>query len=145
MAETQVGVAKIFGLGSAALATLAGACTLTIEDTDGGHEFEIERTEGQDGEIENMCAWGEKLTLSMNFVPKAATRALAYTELAKSKPGLLAKVVISAHPITLLNGDYNYIGGWTVKNTKKGLAVVGIKLEANIANRTSLTAAVLVG
>lgn len=146
--EAQVGVAKIFGLGAAAMVTLTGAAYLTIEDADLVHDFDVQELTGQDGNVETMIAFKERYDITINFAPKGNiaatnTRAQAITSILNSKPAPLTKVVLSGFDVAAFNGDYNYVGGWNPKLTKEGVVVSGIKLRAHIANRVSLTSAAL--
>lgn len=144
--ETQVGVAKIYlGLKDATIVTLTGAATVTAEDADLEHNFDIDEHEGQDGNIETMIACKERLEVTINFAPNGATRAAAITSAANMIPGMLTKVILAGFAVAKYNGDYNYIGGMTIKTTKKGVVMQGLKLRAHIANRASLTQPVIAG
>lgn len=144
--ETQVGIAKIWGMKDATWAIGAATIISTLDDADAKHGFKKEDLTGQDGNIETKIAWQEKIEVTINFAPKGTSRALAIAQLVASKPTMLAKVTLSGFPGGVgfgFNGDYNYVGGWNVKMTKEGPLVSGIQLEADIVNRANLTAGVL--
>src|SRR5436190_14650457 len=144
--ETQVGVAKIFlGLKDGTITTLTGAATITAEDADLEHNFDLEEHEGQDGNVESMMGCKERLDVTINFAPNGATRAVAINSAANSWPSMLSKVVLAGFSVAKYNGDYNYIGGATCKTTKKGVVMQGLKLRAHLANRASLTQPVIAG
>lgn len=143
--ETQVGVAKIFSLSGAAMETLEGAATITMESADFEHKFKLEESAGQDGDVETLFASNEQFDISINFMPKGATRADAATQADELIPAPLSKVTLSDFAISKYNGDYNYIGGATIKLVRDKECVMGMKLRAYIGNRDSLTAPAIVG
>ena len=144
MAETQVGKAKIYGLSGATAVTLEGAATITIESADFEHKFKLDESAGQDGDCETLFGANEQYDISINFMPNGATRSAAADSAANMIPAPLAKVVLSGFAINRYNGDYNYVGGATIKMVRDKECVMGIKLRAYIANRASLTAAAIV-
>jgi hypothetical protein len=141
--ETQVGIAKVFSVIAGALVTLTGAATITIEDANLEHQFDMDAHEGQDGNVETLIAYNERLEVTCNFAPNGAARTDAIASAANSFPGMISKVVLSGFKIAKLNANYNYIGGASVKMTKKGVAIMGMKLRSYIANNASLVAAVI--
>jgi hypothetical protein len=143
--ETQTGLAKIFGLGSAAMTVLTGAATITISSADIEHQFDTAEDTDQEGNVETIVGFKERLAVTIDFYPNGATRAAAIASIANTKPAMLSKVVLASFDTAAYNGDYNYLGGWNVKTTREGIVVAGIKLVAHIANRTSLTTAVISG
>lgn len=143
--ETQTGLAKIFGLGSAAITVLTGAATLTLSTAGVTHDFDLLEDEDQEGNVETMFAWKERLEGELDFIPNGATRAAAITSLANSKPSMISKVVLASFDCAVYNGDWNYVGGWRVTATRTGILVASMRIRAHIANRSSLTAAVISG
>src|SRR5262245_63827442 len=143
--ETQVGVAKIFGLIGATMTTLTGAATVTIENAEGEDKFKLDESKGQDGNVETLFASDQQFDVTIDFMPNGATRAAAASSLTNSRPVPLTKVTLSDFTAVALNGDYNYIGGWKVKLVRDKEVVCGIKLRAYLANRASLTAGAIVG
>lgn len=143
--EVQAGSAKIFSTRSGALATLSGAATLTIENADLEHKFKMDEIKGQDGDTETLIASDPQYDVTINFMPNGATRAAAVSSAANLIPDPLSKVTLSGFSVARLNGDYNYIGGGTIKMVRDKECVMGLKLRAYITNRTSLTSAVIVG
>ena len=143
--ETQTGTAKIFGMIGATAVTLVGAATITIEDSDLEHKFDLQELEGQDGNIETLIAFNEQLEVTINFAPNGATRAATKNSAANMFPDMITKVVLSGYDVAKFNGNYNYIGGATAKMTKKGPVLQGLKIRAYIANRASLTGTVVAG
>ena len=143
--ETQVGTAKIFGLIGGTAVTLVGAATVTIENADLEHKFKLEESIGQDGNCETLFATNEQYDIAINFMPNGATRAAAATSAANMIPAPLSKVVLSGFAVARYNGDYNYVGGATIKMVRDKECVMNIKLRAYIANRASLTSPAIVG
>lgn len=143
--ETQIGVAKIFGLIGGTMVVLTGSATITMESADLEHKFETQKSKGQDGNTETVYGSDETFDVSINFAPNGNTRAAAATSLANCRPAMLTKVVLSGFAAAVYNGDYNYMGGWNVKMVRDKELVCGIKLTAYIANRISLTAGVING
>lgn len=143
--EVQVGVAKIFGLIGGTATTLEGAATITIENADFEHKFKLEESLGQDGNCETLYATNEQFDIAINFMPNGATRAAAATSAANMVPSPLSKVVLSGFSVARYNGDYNYVGGATIKLVRDKECVMNLKLRAYIANRSSLTSAAIVG
>jgi hypothetical protein len=137
--ETQVGVAKIFGLIGATVVVLTGAATITLEKADVEHTFDLHDHEGQDGNVESIIGYNERLEVTIDFAPNGAARTDAITSAANSWPGMLSKVVLSAFKIAKFNGNYNYVGGAKVACTKKGVAVMSMKLRQNLANAGTTT------
>lgn len=143
--ETQVGVAKVFGLRGAALETLEGAATITMESADFEHKFKLDESLGQDGDVETLFASKEEYEISINLMPTGASRAAAADQAVDLIPAPLSKVTLSEFAIESFNGDYNYIGGATIKMVRDKECVMGMKLRAFIANRDSLTAPAIEG
>lgn len=143
--ETQVGVAKIFSVINGTLTTLSGAATLTVENADLEHKFKLDESKGQDGNTETLFGSDEQYDVTINFMPNGATRAAAVTSAANLIPSMLSKVVLASFAIARLNGDYNYIGGGSIKMVRDKECVMGLKLRAYIANRSSLTQPAIVG
>lgn len=148
--ETQVGVAKIFSLIGGAMLTLSGAATITMEDASLEDHFDMEPHEGQDGNVETLIAYNQYFDCTINFAPNGNARTDAIASAARSLPGPLTKVGLSGFKIAKFNdpsggsnANYNYIGGGTIKVTKKGIGIMGIKLRCYINNNASLTAAVI--
>lgn len=127
------------------MVTLTGAATITMDDADLEHNFDLTELENAGGDCETLIGANEKIDVTINFAPNGATRAAAATSAANSFPEMVTKVVLSSFAVAKFNGNYNYIGGCTAKATKKGVVMMGIKLRAYIANRASLTAGVIVG
>src|SRR5258705_232320 len=105
MAETQVGVAKIFGIAGALMATLTGAATITMENADLEHKFKLDESKGQDGNVETLFGSDEQFDVAINFMPNGATRAAAADSLANSRPAMLSKVTLSGFAAAEINGD----------------------------------------
>ena len=143
--ETQIGVAKIFGLIGATAVTLTGAATITMENADFEHKFKLEESIGQDGNCETLYATNEQYDIAINFMPNGATRAAAADSADGFIPAPLSKVVLSGFQIAKYNGDYNYVGGATIKLIRDKECVMNLKLRAYIANRASLTLPAIVG
>jgi len=146
--ETITGIAKVFGINAssssiATMVVLTGAATITITSIDGSHEFDMEELTGQDGNVETIMAWKERIAVSINWEPNGAARTNARTSLLNTKPAMLSKVVIANCSAPPLDGDYNYVGGWSPKLTPTGRVQISMKLLAHIANRASLTSAVI--
>lgn len=143
--ETQQGLAKIFAMIGATVTTLTGAATLTLTTSDFEDDFKLIEDPGQDGNIETLLAYNRVINGTIDFIPNGGTRAAAIISLANSLPGMITKVTLASYALSYVNGDYNYIGGWSPKFTREGLVVCGIKLRAYLANRAALTAGVIVG
>jgi hypothetical protein len=137
--ETQVGVAKIFSMIGATMVVLTGAATITMETASLEHNFTADDHEGQDGNVETIIGYNERLEISIDFAPNGAARTDAITSAANSWPAMLSKVVLSAFKVAKFNADFNYIGGASCKITKKGVAVMGVKLRRNLANSGTTT------
>lgn len=143
--EIQQGLAKIFGLGAAAMTVLTGAATLTITGADLSHENELIEDEDQEGNVETLIAYREKLECSIDFIPNGATRAAAIASAANCLPAMISKIVLASFDVAIYNGNWNYIGGWNIKKTRSGIVICGIKIRAHLANRAALTAGVISG
>lgn len=143
--ETQVGVAKIFAVITGTLTTIVGAATLTVENADLEHKFKLDESKGSDGNTETLFSTDEQYEISINFAPTGTSRANAATSAANLIPPPLSKVTLSEFAIERLNGDYNYIGGGSIKMVKDKECAMGLKLRAYLANRESLTQPAIVG
>ena len=143
--EIQVGVAKIFGIFGGSIVTLTGSATVTLENVDFEHKFKLEESIGQDGNCETLYATNEQYDIAINFMPNGATRAAAAVSADGFIPAPLSKVVLSGFQIAKYNGDYNYVGGATLKIVRDKECVGNMKLRAYIANRASLTSPAIVG
>ena len=142
--ETQVGVAKFFGLIGATMVSLTGSCTLTLESADIEDKFDLQKSKGQDGNTETMYASDQTLEVSINFAPNGDSRTAAGVSLVNCRPAPLEKVTLSGFAAAIYNGPFNYVGGWNVKMVRDKEIVCGIKLSAHLANRASLTAGVII-
>lgn len=143
--EIQQGLAKIFGLGAGAMTVLTGAATLTITGADVSHENDLIEDEDQEGNVETLIAFKERLEGSIDFIPNGATRAAAIISATNSQPGMITKIVLASFDVPVYNGNWNYIGGWNIKKTRSGIVICGIKIRAHLANRSALTAGVISG
>lgn len=147
--EIQVGKAKIFGLGAADM--LVGAAGTAVEQTITGSDinFDAEITEirNQEGETETMLASNAFYTLTINFMPTAATRALAITEAQKfTALTHLVKVTTSGFDVDIYNGNWVLTGlQVSGSNTDTMKFTLNLKAPKNSTTRTSLTAGVISG
>lgn len=114
-----------------------------MENADFEHKCKMDESKGQTGEVETVFFSDEQYEISINFMPKGASRAAAISQAANLIPALGTKVTLSGFDIARYNGDYNYIGGGTIKLVRDKECVMGMKLRAWITNRVSLTAGVL--
>ena len=139
--ETQVGVAKIFaflkadGTVAAAMAPLTGAATVTMENADFEHKFKMDESKGMDGNVETLFGSDEQYDISINFTPTAATRAGAIAQGETLIPAKLSKVTLSGFSLSKYNGDFNYVGGATIKLVRDKECVVGLKLRSWVGSR----------
>ena len=129
VAEVQVGVAKIYGLDGAAITGVAS----TIETGDLDFAFDTDEIKGQNGEVETIIASNTRKTLTINFAPSAATRALAITASTNASVGALVLVVLSGFTVIAYNANYNCMG-WTWNGKRDGYFVMTMKLQQNISN-----------
>lgn len=153
--EVQVGLAKIYGMwgGTAAAPTTPtiGLGTATMESADFAHDFTNEELVDAFGNVETAISTKETYDITISFMPNGATRALAGTALGNLIPAPQSKVTLSnfvgpSSSTGKINGDWRYIGGGTIKLTPTGPVVMGLRLRADIANRTALcTTAAIVG
>ena len=142
--ETQQGIAKIFAMDGATQVTLTGAATITMESADLEHQSDIEEIKGQSGETEQLISSNVNRTCTINFAPNGATRAAAIISCANAQPAQITKVVLSGFTVAAYNGDWNSMG-YSIKMGRADVVTMTLKLKAFIANRTSLTAGVVVG
>ena len=149
LVESQSGKAKIFGLYdstdgvAATVVTLVGAATITLHDGDLDDDFKLIEDPDQFGNTETLFAYDQKYNVTINFSPNGATRAAAKTSGLNMLPAKITKVVLAHFPLAHYNGNYNYIGGGTVKATREGMVIMGLKLRAYLLNRASLTGSVI--
>jgi hypothetical protein len=117
MAETQVGVARIFGVKNATVSVGA----VTIENADLEHKFHLDESKGQDGDTETAIASDEQFDLTINFMPHSGAAVI---------PEPLATITISGFEMADLNRNYRYIGGGSVKQVRDKECVAGLKLRS---------------
>jgi len=148
--EIQQGKAKIFGLGAADL--VLGAASVAVEQTITGSDLNFEskiiEIENQYGNTETLISSNPTLTLSINFMPTAATRTLAITEAQKfTAMTHLVKVVTSAFDVDLFNGKWNLMGlQIRGANTEAMTFVLSLKAWVDsTTTRDALTAGVVAG
>lgn len=110
--EIQTGKAKIYGLGAADV--VLGAATVveqTMTGADLSFDAAISEIQNQNGDTETLISSNPTLTLTINFMPTAATRALAITEAEKyTALSHLAKVTTSDFDVDMFNGKWNLMG-----------------------------------
>lgn len=147
--EAQVGKAKIYGLGAADMTV--GAANVATEQTMTGSDFsfdaEINEIRNQEGDTETMIASNPFYSLTINFMPTAATRALAITEAQKFTAAThLVKVVTSGFDVDVFNGKW-LLTGLQIRaaNTETATFVLNLRAPKATAQRDSLTAGVISG
>ena len=144
-AEVQVGSAKIFGMDGGTIAY--GAVTAqanSMEGVDVEDSSEMTEIKGQDGELATIISSNRTMSLTVQFVPSAGTRAAAITT-GRAMVALtpLVKVTLAGFTITEINGDY-VLESKSWKYTRDGYIVFTLKLKApmNSAARTAVTGTV---
>jgi hypothetical protein len=131
------GLALVYGSkGTITLKTPAGAALTsgaitTIESYDVTHEADVEQIKNSAGEVVAQVSANERITLSVTFIPSAAS--FAQAKLAAGLPAVNGSATIAATDgMTVggvsIDGDYVYSGGGSVKFTSSGKVMVTVTL-----------------
>jgi hypothetical protein len=131
------GLALVYGSkGTITLKTPAGSALTTgaittIESYDVTHEADVEQIKNSAGEVVAQVSANERITLSVTFIPSAAS--FAQAKLAAGLPAVNGSATIAASDgVTVggvsLDGDYVYSGGGSVKFTSSGKVMVTVTL-----------------
>ena len=129
------GLALVYGSkGTITLKTPAGSALTTgaittIESYDVTHEADVEQIKNSAGEVVAQVSANERISLSVTFIPSAAS--FAQAKLAAGLPAVNGSATIAATDgITVggvsIDGDYVYSGGGSVKFTSSGKAMVTV-------------------
>src|SRR6478672_11940790 len=142
-AEVIVGKAVLNGIQGAI--TMTGAAPFNMSDRTLTDDFKNEELPAQNGAtIETVIASQRKRDYECTFVPTGAARAdviAVMASFAALKP--LDVITVANSTVVAYNGSYNYMGGATIKETRDGYAVCGIKLRQYETAATSGTFAAL--
>ena len=131
------GLALVYGSkGTITLKTPAGTALTTgaittIESYDVTHEADVEQIKNSAGEVVAQVSANERITLSVTFIPSAAS--FAQAKLAAGLPAVNGSATIaSTDGMTVggvsIDGDYVYSGGGSVKFTSSGKVMVTVTL-----------------
>ena len=129
------GLALVYGAkGTIILKTPAGAALTsgaisTIESYDATHEADVEQIKDSDGEVVAQVSANERISLNVTFIPSAST--FDQAKLAAGLPAVNGSATIaSSDGVTIggviINGDYVYSGGGSVKFTSSGKVMVTV-------------------
>lgn len=145
--EIQTGKAKIYGLGAADI--VVGAASVATEQTITGADLNfdanIQEIQNQYGDTETLIASNPTYTLTLNFMPTAATRALAQDEAEKFTVAThLVKVTTSDFEVDKFNGKWNLMG-LQIRGANTEAMTMVLNLKAWVNTRDALTAGVISG
>lgn len=132
---TSKGLALVYGSkGTIILKTPAGSplttgAITTIESYDVTHEADVEQIKNSSGEVVAQVSANERISLNVTFIPSSST--FSEAKLAAGLPAVNGSATIaSSDGVTVggvvIDGDYVYSGGGSVKFTSSGKVMVTV-------------------
>lgn len=136
--DVQAGFGMLHGIAGAITLTPSGGSDLwsagakaNISSRNLTHNFTLDELPSSDGTyIEQATATKEFRDCRVSFMPKADTRANAeavvdsFLALTPLKP-----ITVAASTVSAMNGDFNFMGGMTIDETRDGKLVIEFNMR----------------